>query len=283
MIDAFGKAGLTAAALTYFRMLKAAKLQPNIVTYNSLMKAYHVANRLDMMLKVLLHMIRRGVDPDTITFSILIDAYGSEGKISFAIEFLDVMEMLQVKPNVVTYNTLIKSFALKGNESEMEEYLTRMQEEQITPDVVTFTCLLHGFARANNEKKMLQYYNILIDRFKPTVKVFNVLLRFFAKKSHIDLMEYYYNEMQQHQLEPDSETYTIVVRGYLRVGTIEKAIGCFDRLLSQSDIIPDVKLCNRILAALSKTSRVAKMKTYTAQLQQRGVVLNEETYHIIDS
>lgn len=61
-------------ASTLLERMPAARVRPNIITYNSLISACEKAGRLDQALGVFDKLLASGLDPDVITYSALISA-----------------------------------------------------------------------------------------------------------------------------------------------------------------------------------------------------------------
>ena len=108
---------------------------PNVVTYNTLIKACNLARDPDLgkAIEVFDEMEAAGVTPNVVTYNILIRACDNAGDLGKAIAVFDEMEAAGVTPDVVTFTTLVKACDTAGDLDKALEVRAEMKAAGLTP------------------------------------------------------------------------------------------------------------------------------------------------------
>nr|XP_009772729.1 PREDICTED: pentatricopeptide repeat-containing protein At2g13420, mitochondrial-like [Nicotiana sylvestris] len=101
-------------AKSLFTQIKDIGIDPDIITYNSLIDGIGEHGELDDMVYLYEEMKKVGCFPDVITYNTLINYFFQSGRMVLAFKNLHEMKKSGLNPNVVTYNTFIDVFAKKG-------------------------------------------------------------------------------------------------------------------------------------------------------------------------
>lgn len=100
-------------------------------------------------------LVTRGVDPNVITYNSVISAYAKEGNWQGANDVLRRMLQNQnVEPNVTTYNAVINAYANKGHWQGAEDVLHRMNAHNIQPNMTTYNSLIDAYANKGTHLDM---------------------------------------------------------------------------------------------------------------------------------
>ena len=89
-------------------------------------------------------MKEEGLQPNEVTYSTLMDICGKGGQPSNAMELFEQMKEEGLQPNVVTYNSLMDICAKGGHPSKAMELFEQRKEEELQPNVVTYSTLIIG-------------------------------------------------------------------------------------------------------------------------------------------
>lgn len=95
--------------------LLASKIEPNVMTYNSLINAHAKDGNWEGAEDVMRRLLERGIDPNVTTYNSIIKAYTKEGNSEGAEDVLRRMQECCLKPNVTTWSSVINSYATKGD------------------------------------------------------------------------------------------------------------------------------------------------------------------------
>ncbi|KAJ7647386.1 hypothetical protein FB45DRAFT_733113 [Roridomyces roridus] len=114
--------------------MKVRGVAPNLVTYNTLLRALAHGGYALPTFAVLEDMLSMGISPDTTSFNHIIDAHRTEtsGILPF---IMRRMEELGVPPNQTTYTLLITRFADDKNLEMALQYLHAMKNHNLVPEV----------------------------------------------------------------------------------------------------------------------------------------------------
>ncbi|XP_031265483.1 putative pentatricopeptide repeat-containing protein At1g12700, mitochondrial [Pistacia vera] len=232
-------------------------LQPNIVTYNTLMDGYCLLHRFNDAKELLISMeskgckpygfvvfgliLRRGLRPDVVTFTSLIKVLCLEKRSLEAMELFKKMAVFGVRPNAITYWTLIKGLCQTGNTS----VALRLHEEMVAgngeggvickPDIVSYGSMIDGLCKDELVDKAKELFlEMKGKRIKPDVVVFNSLIYGWcfvgnleeAKGLFVEMADQVgdawklFDEMKLYNVAPDSVTYNILVDGICKNGSV---------------------------------------------------------------
>ena len=128
--------------------------KPNLVTYNTILRACAQAKQTKKMEELFKEMEDAGIKPDAYTFNGILDAYGKAGEFQEMELVLRQMRNLKVKPDFITFNTLIDAYGKAGIIVKMEEALKSMAEQKIMPQLSTFNSLINNYGSAKRVKEI---------------------------------------------------------------------------------------------------------------------------------
>mmetsp|Transcript_1966 Transcript_1966/g.7483 ORF Transcript_1966/g.7483 Transcript_1966/m.7483 type:complete len:337 (+) Transcript_1966:1036-2046(+) len=126
----------------------AAGVEPDAITYNSVIHANSVSGNVEGAERWLEEMRRRGLETSVATFTAVIDACAKSGDVPRAERWMGRMLEQNVKPNVVTFSAMIDACAKAGNVPRAEHWLERMTEQGIKPNAHSFCTLINACAKA---------------------------------------------------------------------------------------------------------------------------------------
>ncbi|PXF40684.1 Pentatricopeptide repeat-containing protein [Gracilariopsis chorda] len=199
-IDAWAKCSAAVAVDQAFDLMtemKRSGLEPNLVTYNSLIHTCARAKRSHLAFKVLQFIREDRILPDIVTLCSLADACGRSGDAIRAFEIIEqlVMELLSIKPNLPVYNAPIHA-CFKANDFEsMKIAFDALNREGLQTNVVTYSTLISAY----------------------------------AAKSRVKDVIYYLNKMQESGMCPNKLTFTSVCSGYGRSGNVDQAMEMLEK------------------------------------------------------
>eukprot|EP00971_Amphidinium_carterae_P344453 6484866-Amphidinium_carterae.2 len=127
------------------------ELQPNSVTFNSVVDAAARGRRMDAATMWLRRMeVEHGIQPDRLTFTSILTAHSAAADVDRALTWFDHMEDRNVQADKIAYNSLMNAFAKYAIPSLAVQMLDRMQRKAVESDVVTYTNVIGAFARSDD-------------------------------------------------------------------------------------------------------------------------------------
>merc|ERR1719375_1739515 len=167
-------------------------VEPDIVSYSTIVKGYCNSGNLDRALKVVQDMKNRGkYCPDEVMYNSLLGGCAKEHRPDEAIELLNDMRKYKVTPSNYTLSMLVK---LMGRCRRINQAFTMLEdiskEYGLKINIQVYTCLIQGCFNAGQAAKALSLHEKIL----------------------------------KEGLLPDSMTYTVLVRGCVQGGLLDKAV-----------------------------------------------------------
>merc|ERR1719482_1731449 len=167
-------------------------VEPDIVTYSTIVKGFCNAGNLDRALKVLDDMKASGkYTPDEVMYNSLLGGCAKEHRADEALQILNDMRKHNVAPSNYTLSMLVK---LMGRCRRINQAFTMLEdiskEYGLRVNIQVYTCLIQGCFNAGQAGKALALHEKIL----------------------------------KEGLTPDSMTYTVLVRGCVQGGLLDKAV-----------------------------------------------------------
>ena len=118
------------------------RVLPNLVTYNTMMKACGLDTERARLLMEEMEDV--GIAPDLKSWSILMDAYGSKGDLASALKVHEEMKSAGFEPDVIGFTALIKGCVQAGEPDMAFNFFKQMKDVGVRPNCVTYDALLRA-------------------------------------------------------------------------------------------------------------------------------------------
>merc|ERR1719428_2576737 len=172
--------------------MKQGHVEPDVITYSTLVKGYCLAGDVDRAFAVLDDMKADGkFSPDEILYNSLLDGCAKQGRVDEALRLLDDMKANGCVPSNYTLSIMVK---LLGRARRLDEAFAKVEElsqaNGFNPNVQVYTCLVQGCAQNRKINKALALHETMIT---------------------------------EAGCAPDEKFYSVLARGCLQAGALEKA------------------------------------------------------------
>ncbi|XP_039002420.1 pentatricopeptide repeat-containing protein At1g63130, mitochondrial-like [Hibiscus syriacus] len=260
LVDANCKKGMVSIAEDIVETMRKEGIEPNVVTYNTLMKERNIP-ALPQTNKSIngssLELLITASGKATILYLghlILVDAYCKEGLIFEAVDTVHTMRKQGLKPDVVPYTTLVDAYCKKGMVYEAEVIVDTMRRQGIEPDVVMYSTLVD--ARCKKGMKAVVFFEAedVVDTMKARIEPNVVTHHSYASKAgHIEVAKEVFGELSVKGLIPDVYTYTLIIKGFCKVGLPDEAYQMF-RSMEENGCSPNSCCYNVMIQGLLRNS-----------------------------
>merc|ERR1719408_577958 len=198
------------------------------------------------------------VEPDIVTYSTIVKGYCNSGNLDRALKVLDDMkDSGKHVPDEVMYNSLLGGCAKEHRPDEAIQLLNDMRKYKVTPSNYTLSMLVKLMGRC---RRINQAFTMLEDiskeyGLKINIQVYTCLIQGCFNAGQAGKAIALHEKIIKEGLVPDSMTYTVLVRGCAQAGLLDKAVelaktaygrgptpskgtapglnaGCFDELLA---------------------------------------------------
>merc|ERR1719408_461567 len=168
MLDACAKCGVMHRVPELLENMRAARprVEPDVITYSTIVKGYCNAGDVEKSLQVLQEMKRDGKHaPDEILYNSLLDGCAKQHRLEDALNLLDDMQDAGVVPSNFTLSILVKLLgrARRLNQAfDMVE--TICKENGFRPNIHVYTCLMQACIQNRQlGKAIILHYQIMSD------------------------------------------------------------------------------------------------------------------------
>ncbi|CAJ1958882.1 unnamed protein product [Cylindrotheca closterium] len=289
------------------------EVSPDIVSYNSVLKAWKEGNNPEKALDYLQQMLVQGqAKVDVISFNTVILTFAKQGNHGVARSMIQQMKDRDdlPDPDILTYNALLYALAQSkdsGTTEEAEELLYDLvdgKHDPIQADIASFNTVIHAWSQvaskynpsaADSAQLLLNRMEQLTEdrpSLKPDVYTYTTVIQAWARCEQSIKAEKLLNTMCFKGLIPNRYTYTAVMSALAKTGMPEKAQGVLDTMMQlyqkgNEALKPDTVSFSCVMDGWARISHVDK--PYAADraldllekmklLESEGMGPNSRTY-----
>jgi len=235
----------------------------NTITYNTILNHLAQCRAIDRVPQLLEDMKASTppVEPDIVTYSTLIKCFCASGNLNRALGLLTEMRADgKFVPDEMMYNTLLDGCAKEQRLSDALRLVQEMKNDQVRPSNYTLSMLVKLMGRCKKLSKAFDVVESLTDEFgfRPNIQVYTCLIQacFFNRQpaKALSLLD----KILEDGLRPDAKLYVSLVRGHLQMGLLDAAVDLVRR--SYRGNFPagvDSQCLEEVVAKLGKGSAAA--------------------------
>ncbi|KAL3677179.1 hypothetical protein R1sor_027127 [Riccia sorocarpa] len=257
LISIMGKERQYRLAMWLFAEMKKMGCRPDTSLYNSLMgvhlrgddKEKGFQKAIDLLTDM---KLRRACQPNVVTYNILLRAAAQLGHDEKVDEFFAYMLHGDLVPDVCTYNGLIDAYGKAGNIQSMEAAFKRMRErDKLKPDIITFNTLIDSYGKAGEFSKMEAVLAGMSGprkgmKLQPNVKTFNSIISNYANAGMWEKAELTFQEMKKLEVQPSSISYEALLGAYGTAGLFTKMKELVHKMMTRGPR-PEACTLNRMI------------------------------------
>merc|ERR1740121_405598 len=207
------------------------KMQYSIVTYNALVDACARSSEMSRVPGLLDKMTNEGIEPNVITYSTVLKGYCQDNRLDKAFEVLaDMKKSSNISPDEVTYNTLLDGCARYGMFDRGLALLKDMEAAGVTPSNFTLSVVakLANRSRRNDEafklcEELAARYNIRLN-----MHVYNNLVHACTTCGNLPRALDTFERMLSERVKPDVRTYALLLRACISACEAQTAAGLLE-------------------------------------------------------
>merc|ERR1719243_395766 len=215
--------------MTVYEEMKLRKVQPNTITFNTILNAFAQGGAMHRVPELLEDMKAASppVDPDIVTYSTIVKGFCNAGNLDKALKVLDDMKATgKHSPDEVMYNSLLGGCAKEHRPDDALRLLNDMRKFNVAPSNYTLSMLVKLMGRC---RRINQAFTMLEDiskeyDLKINIQVYTCLIQGCFNAGQAGKAIALYEKILKEGLVPDAMTYTVLVRGFLQAGLTEKAV-----------------------------------------------------------
>lgn len=232
LIAGYTQSGQGVDALELLGQMRHQGVEPNEVTFISIVKGCSSILALEMGRSVHENLIEGGLDGSLCIGNALIDMYGKCGNLEDA----TTLFLRMPSRNVVTWTALIAGYSQYGRAQEAMLYFDRMQNEGLHPNPVTFAALLNACANRDALNQGRSVHACIIEHgLEYDTYIGNSLVDMYFECQSSDDGVVVFNKMPQRGVV----TWNILVTGYVQHGKHLQALQSYRQMHLEGLVQPD--------------------------------------------
>ena len=226
-----------AHAFELFERMKTDGPTPDLISWNTIMGYYGRRGNMKMISSTLQGLKESGFSPDVFTYSIILTALLKAGREDAPELIADMMKKDGINPGAAVNTTIIDQLLREPDTKNINaafNILNRMEEERTLaerPNEVTYTTMLTGIYRWGAGEEVEAYHSDIMRRMGKRGTRFNratwhILIRASLESPSREGPRYaleHFNRMVRFRIEPDFDTWYIILDGMLRRREIQIA------------------------------------------------------------
>lgn len=273
------KAKALEKALGYFEKMKGIEwCNPNVVTYNILLRAFALARNVDQVNALFKDLDESIVSPDIYTYNGVMDAYGKNGMIREMECVLSRMKSNQCKPDVITFNLLIDSYGKKQEFDKMEQVFKSLLRSKETPTLPTFNSMITNYGKARLREKAEHVFKKMKDMgYNPSFITCESLIMMYGFCDCVSRARDIFDGMVQSGREMKVSTLNAMLDVYCMNGLPMEA-----HMLFQSakgiGLIPDSSTYKLLYKAYTKANMKELLQKLLKHMDRDGIVPNKRFF-----
>ncbi|XP_057739233.1 pentatricopeptide repeat-containing protein At1g55890, mitochondrial-like [Arachis stenosperma] len=214
LITLYGKSGMVQNAHKVFDEMPQRNCPRTVLSLNALLASYLHSNVFDMVPTLFNHLpTQLSVEPNLVTYNTVIKAFCEMGSFDSASSMLDDLELKGVKPDVITFNTLLDGLYSNGRFEDGEKIWKRMEDEHVAPDVQSYNAKIVGMCVEKRSGDAVMWYQKMRSEegVKPNLFSINALIRGFVNEDNLDEAKKWFSEIATTEFAPDRHTFNILL------------------------------------------------------------------------
>ncbi|CAM9211127.1 unnamed protein product [Scytosiphon promiscuus] len=229
------RAGVTPETVAFNTVLAAFEHRPHPGNSGGVGVAKKDTPRWPMALELLADMERRGVEPDVVTYNSLINVLRWGGQREKALAIVEDMNTKGadggVRPDVITYNSAIAACASGGEWKKAGQLIDEMRRKGLKPDRYSYTSAIHACSKAGNPLEALRLLRAMdANNVTPDVIAMTACMDALAAGGKWSEAIMILDQMRSKGVTPNERTYKAAIQACGRGGQWQRALELLSRL-----------------------------------------------------
>ena len=215
---------------------------PDLVIFNALIDAHANSKNVHGALYYYHTMMNDyGLQPDTVTYTSIMKAYELVGDTKDINNMFNTMISTGVKVNIQTIDTIIRAYAKTGDVSEALRYFNMLEDYDLKPTSYTLSAVISAHAKIKDKEGVAKYFMMMYETYKlqPHISMINgVLMTWIGYDGNFtfDDIDEILKFLDLFKLSKDSHIYYQLLLACKIKNDIDRAYNIFDEIIARADI-----------------------------------------------
>lgn len=261
LISLYGKSGMFENAQKVFDEMPTRNCKQTVLSFNALLGACVNSRKFDLVDGVFQEVpAKLAIEPDLVSYNTVIKAFCEKGSLDSAVSVLDEMEKKGLKPDAISFNTLLNAFYGSDRFADGDRIWDLMEKKFVVPDIRSYNAKLLGLAYNGKVNEAVDLIGEMKAKgIEPDVFSFNLVIEGFIKEGNLDGAKQWYSEMRKSERVPNKTTFEKLIPFLRKQGDLDLAYELSQEVFSRRFVL-DVALLQRVVDELVKASKVEEAK-----------------------
>ncbi|TKY72142.1 Pentatricopeptide repeat-containing protein mitochondrial [Spatholobus suberectus] len=243
----------------------------SVKTLNSLLFASLLAKNYKEVSRIYLQFPKTySIQPDVDTYNTVVKAFAESGSSSSVYSVFAEMDRNSVRPNVSTLNNSLSGFYREEKFEEVGKVLKLMEEKyRVFPSVSTYNVRIQGLCklkRSSEAKALLE--GMVCGGRKPNSVSYSCLIHGFCKEGDLEEAKRLFRDMKRRGYLPDGECYFTLVHFLCRGGEFEAALEVARESMGKG-WVPNFTTMKGLVNGLAGVDKVDEAKEVIKQIKEK--------------
>jgi len=222
-------------ALQCYEEMKSNGTKASQVVLNTLIDACSRVGDMGAASKLFHDMLEAECLPDLITYSTMIKGYCNSNELDQALQLFTVMQKKGIRPDAIVFNSLLDGCAKRQMPSLCEQVIRDMEKAGVVPSNHSASILIKLYGRTKNLDAAFRVINEMPQKygFRANNPVYTCLMATCISNGRLDQAMELRLRMQKENIYPDEKTYSTLLRGTLKAGSVEQCVLLLNAALDQ--------------------------------------------------
>merc|ERR1719464_200054 len=221
------------------------------------------------------------------TYGSMIKAYGQAGDLQHVWQLWEEMVAQQVIPTAITLGCMVEALVMNRNVEQawkLTDEVWQKKEQRPFVNTVIYSTILKGFAMARQHDMVTALNEEMKQRGIPRNKItYNTILNSMALCGLMHRVPEVLQDMREAdpREDPDVVTYSTIIKGYCKLGDLDKGLELFQQMRAEAHLVPDELMYNSILDGCTRQNRLDEAKRILQQMLKAKIKPSNYTLSIV--
>lgn len=226
-------------ALAFLDEIKYFSMQPDIISYGTIINAAGRNKKYEIVDQLLLEMENTGITPNIIIFNSILNIYAKGNNYQKTIETFEKLKSLDLKPDTISYTCVIDSCFRSKNITKAIEYYNDMKKNGIQPSEITNCVIINGFTSNNEFKRAYDFFcELFLNGNELNISLLNSILHSISIRGQSDILENIFKTHFTEKLEPNLYSLNQLIKCFSMQNKLDKVLYYFE-LMKKKNILPN--------------------------------------------
>ncbi|KAF8090697.1 hypothetical protein N665_0469s0032 [Sinapis alba] len=270
VIILYGRANMLDRSIQTFHDLERYEIQRTVKSLNALLHACLMVKDYKEAKRIYFEIPRTyGIEPDLETYNRIIKALCESNSTSSSYSIVAEMEMRRVKPRASTFGLMIAGFYKEEKYDDVRKVLRLMREFGVHVGIATYNVMIQCLCeRKKTAEAKALLCGVMSCRMRPNSVTYSLLIRGFCSEGDLDEAMDVFEVMVKSGCKPGSECYFGLIRCLCEGGEFETAL-VLCRESMEKNWVPSFSVMKWLVHGLVGGNKVDEAKEVIAQVKDK--------------